>query len=340
MQDAGIVRNRAKIEGAVRSARGLARHHGQGTGLLRACCGTSSTASRRSTTTKRRGQVPAETATSRAMSKDLAQRGFKFCGPTIVYAFMQAVGMVNDHLVGCHRHEACQKLGVARPWLTRRSVPSGRRERRPSRAPGSACCRAAGSICSIPRRSTSRSRTSRTGWRAWRAGTARPRARTSSRSPSIALLVEALARLRAPRLDRGGRLAVLLHDAPEYVIGDMISPFKAVIGDDYKAVERACSPRSICASACRRKLPADDQDADQGRRPRRRLSRSDAARRLRRGRGAAILRPAAELLRRHRARLSHALARRHRGDALSGAVRKTRGAIDAHTSAPAALHMR
>ena len=52
------------------------------------------------------------------------------------------------------------------------------------------------------------------------------------------LLVEALARLRAPRLDRSRRLAVLLHDAPEYVIGDMISPFKAVIGDAYKAVER------------------------------------------------------------------------------------------------------
>jgi len=51
------------------------------------------------------------------------------------------------------------------------------------------------------------------------------------------LLVEALARLKAPRLDRTGRLAVLLHDAPEYVIGDMISPFKAVIGDAYKAVE-------------------------------------------------------------------------------------------------------
>jgi 5'-deoxynucleotidase YfbR-like HD superfamily hydrolase len=52
------------------------------------------------------------------------------------------------------------------------------------------------------------------------------------------LLVEALARLKAPRLDRGRRLAILLHDAPEYVIGDMISPFKAVIGDAYKAVER------------------------------------------------------------------------------------------------------
>jgi 5'-deoxynucleotidase YfbR-like HD superfamily hydrolase len=52
------------------------------------------------------------------------------------------------------------------------------------------------------------------------------------------LLVEALARAKVPRLDAAGRRAVLLHDAPEYVIGDMISPFKAVIGDSYKAVER------------------------------------------------------------------------------------------------------
>ena len=52
-----------------------------------------------------------------------------------------------------------------------------------------------------------------------------------------ALLVEAIARQKTPRLGRTGRLAVLLHDASEYVIGDMISPFKAVIGDNYKAVE-------------------------------------------------------------------------------------------------------
>jgi 5'-deoxynucleotidase YfbR-like HD superfamily hydrolase len=51
------------------------------------------------------------------------------------------------------------------------------------------------------------------------------------------LLVEAVARAKVPRLDRNARLALLLHDAPEYVIGDMISPFKAVIGDSYKAVE-------------------------------------------------------------------------------------------------------
>src|ERR1700728_3698418 len=52
------------------------------------------------------------------------------------------------------------------------------------------------------------------------------------------LLVEAIARQRTPRLDKPGRLAILLHDAPEYVVGDMISPFKAVIGDSYKAVEQ------------------------------------------------------------------------------------------------------
>jgi 5'-deoxynucleotidase YfbR-like HD superfamily hydrolase len=66
------------------------------------------------------------------------------------------------------------------------------------------------------------------------------------------LLVETLARARVPRLDRKRRLTVLLHDAPEYVIGDMISPFKAVIGDAYKAVER----RLLSAIHLRFSLPA------------------------------------------------------------------------------------
>jgi len=66
------------------------------------------------------------------------------------------------------------------------------------------------------------------------------------------LLVEALARARSPRLDDSRRLAVLLHDAPEYVIGDMISPFKVVIGDAYKAVER----RLLTAIHLRFGLPA------------------------------------------------------------------------------------
>ena len=66
------------------------------------------------------------------------------------------------------------------------------------------------------------------------------------------LLVEALARIKVPRLDAPGRLAALLHDAPEYVVGDMISPFKVVIGDNYKAVEA----RLLAAIHVRFGLPA------------------------------------------------------------------------------------
>jgi DNA-3-methyladenine glycosylase I len=54
---------------------------------------------------RRMDQIPAKTAESDAMSKDLLNRGFKFVGSTICYAFMQAVGMVNDHFVGCFRHK-------------------------------------------------------------------------------------------------------------------------------------------------------------------------------------------------------------------------------------------
>ncbi len=56
-------------------------------------------------------QVPAQTAESVALSKDLRKRGFNFVGPTICYAFMQAVGMANDHLVTCPRHAACARMG-------------------------------------------------------------------------------------------------------------------------------------------------------------------------------------------------------------------------------------
>ena len=55
-------------------------------------------------------QVPASTPLAEKLSKDLKKRGFRFVGPTIVYAHMQATGMVNDHLVGCHRHKVCAAL--------------------------------------------------------------------------------------------------------------------------------------------------------------------------------------------------------------------------------------
>jgi DNA-3-methyladenine glycosylase I len=54
--------------------------------------------------------IPPKTAMSEGLAKELKQRGFKFCGPVIVYAFAQAIGMVNDHIVSCHRHGVCEKL--------------------------------------------------------------------------------------------------------------------------------------------------------------------------------------------------------------------------------------
>jgi DNA-3-methyladenine glycosylase I len=57
-----------------------------------------------------------------ALSKGLKERGFKFCGPTIVYAFCQATGMVNDHLVSCWRHEACATLAHTPPLTARRDT--------------------------------------------------------------------------------------------------------------------------------------------------------------------------------------------------------------------------
>jgi DNA-3-methyladenine glycosylase I len=108
MQDAGIVRNRLKIEGTVRSAQAWLDIMENGTGFSKLlwdfCDGKPKVNNFRTI-----AQVPAETPVSRAISKELAARGFKFCGPTIAYAFMQAVGMVNDHLVTCHRHAACGK---------------------------------------------------------------------------------------------------------------------------------------------------------------------------------------------------------------------------------------
>jgi DNA-3-methyladenine glycosylase I len=108
MQDAGIIRNRAKIEATVALSRivldfadkgGFARH------LWSFVDGRPIDNARRSLK-----EVPAESHVSRAIAKDLRARGGNFVGPTIIYAFMQATGMVNDHLVDCCRHEACRAL--------------------------------------------------------------------------------------------------------------------------------------------------------------------------------------------------------------------------------------
>jgi DNA-3-methyladenine glycosylase I len=110
MGDAGIVRNRMKIEGAVASARAWLEIMEKTAGfspLLWAFVEGKPIVNRYTTMS----EIPAETEISRIISKDLKAHGFKFCGPTIVYAFMQATGMVNDHLISCPRHAACAKLG-------------------------------------------------------------------------------------------------------------------------------------------------------------------------------------------------------------------------------------
>lgn len=111
MGDPGIVRNRAKIEATIRGARAwLAIREGQG--FSRYLWDFVDGAPLQ-TNLRRREDAPTQTPVSEAISRDLKRRGFGFCGPTIVYAFMQAVGMTNDHLTGCFRHAECAALGGA-----------------------------------------------------------------------------------------------------------------------------------------------------------------------------------------------------------------------------------
>lgn len=109
MADAGIVRNRLKIEGTIRSAQVWLdmMENGPGFSAFLWDFVDGKPVLNRFEAMK---DVPAETPLSCAMSKGLKARGFKFCGPTIVYAFMQATGLVNDHLTSCHRHKACTAL--------------------------------------------------------------------------------------------------------------------------------------------------------------------------------------------------------------------------------------
>jgi DNA-3-methyladenine glycosylase I len=108
MADEGIVRNRLKVEATIDNAKAYLRlretrtlasflwEHAGGKPLINRA--------------QRFGDVPATTDVSLRLSKALKKEGFRFVGPTTVYAFMQATGMVNDHLVGCPRHAACAKL--------------------------------------------------------------------------------------------------------------------------------------------------------------------------------------------------------------------------------------
>jgi DNA-3-methyladenine glycosylase I len=97
--DAGIVRNRLKIESAVQNAKATLESGGLDE-LLWSFVGGAPIVNR----WRRLAEIPAETQESRAMSKELRRRGFRFVGPTICYALMQAAGLVNDHTTTCFRH--------------------------------------------------------------------------------------------------------------------------------------------------------------------------------------------------------------------------------------------
>ncbi len=111
MADAGIVRNRAKIVNTIAFARfWLAEQERGGFGALLWNFVDGAPVQHHFSSTE---DVPTESAASRAMSKHLRAQGLTFCGPTILYAFMQAVGMVNDHLTSCFRHAECRDAGAA-----------------------------------------------------------------------------------------------------------------------------------------------------------------------------------------------------------------------------------
>ena len=110
MGDDGIVRNRAKIEAAIANARAflvIERECGSFASYVWQFVGGKPIQN----TWRGLREIPAETEESRLLSRDLVKRGFRFVGPTICYAFMQSVGMVNDHVVGCFRRAVVRRLG-------------------------------------------------------------------------------------------------------------------------------------------------------------------------------------------------------------------------------------
>ena len=110
MNDAGIVRNRLKIESAIGNARAFLEFSGK-VGSFSKHLWSFVGGKPIQNNIREHGKVPATSPESDALSKDLRKRGFKFVGSTIIYAHMQATGMVNDHLTSCYRHKECKRLG-------------------------------------------------------------------------------------------------------------------------------------------------------------------------------------------------------------------------------------
>lgn len=106
----GIIRNKLKVESIIRNARGYLEIRDRGASFSEFLWGFVNGQPVQNQW-RSLSEVPVHTPAAEAMSKALKKEGFNFVGPTIVYAFMQATGMVNDHLVGCPAHQACRELG-------------------------------------------------------------------------------------------------------------------------------------------------------------------------------------------------------------------------------------
>jgi DNA-3-methyladenine glycosylase I len=110
LKDEGIVRSRAKIAAAIKGARLWLEIEETEPGGFSALIWKHVEGRPRINRFKTVKQIPAKTAMSEGLAKELKQRGFNFCGPVISYAFAQAIGMVNDHLVTCFRHTECTRM--------------------------------------------------------------------------------------------------------------------------------------------------------------------------------------------------------------------------------------
>ncbi|MCC3862395.1 DNA-3-methyladenine glycosylase I [Pseudemcibacter aquimaris] len=105
MNDTGIIRNRMKIVATIKNAKSYLEIEKEREGAFSEFIWSFTGGEVKKNNFKSMSDVPTESEESRAMSKELKKRGFGFCGPTICYAFMQAVGIINDHLVTCHRYD-------------------------------------------------------------------------------------------------------------------------------------------------------------------------------------------------------------------------------------------
>ncbi len=110
LKNEGIIRSAAKIDAAIRGAKLWIEIEEKEPGGFRELIWKHVGGVPQDNRFKTRDQVPAQTEMSEGLAKELKQRGFNFCGPVISYAFAQAIGMVNDHVVTCFRHDECARL--------------------------------------------------------------------------------------------------------------------------------------------------------------------------------------------------------------------------------------